>query len=94
MRGEREDGRKGGKMGEGCIFSEDGRGGEGRYAQTVEIYGQTSRLRTSSTGDDPPDGDRTEQVGMGAGAGVGTGCGLAGVVSVNPSRRRFRTLRG
>lgn len=42
----------------------EGRRG-GRYMD------RSSRLRTRSTGDDPPDGDRTERVGMRAGQAQG-----------------------
>ena len=73
--------------GEGEIRT-DGRGG-GRYKD------RGSRLRGGqSTGEDPPDGDRTEGVGMGWGASAGDVRGPTGVVSANPNSRRFRTLRG
>ena len=79
MRGEREDGGKRAKTREGNIFfifekmKEGERGDTHRREGRREIYGQTSRLRTRSTGDDPPDGDRTEGVGMEGGAGAGVG---------------------
>ena len=66
---------------------------KGRYAQTGggdgDIWTEVLRLRTRSTGDDPPDGDRTERVGMRAGAGPGVDWNLTGVVSANPSRQSF-----
>jgi hypothetical protein len=72
VRGTREEVRKRESRREGNIFSKMKVKEKGRYAQTGGEEGgytdRSSRLRTRSTGDDPPDGDRTERVGMGAGA--------------------------
>ena len=76
MRGECEDGGKGERGRRGAFSGKMGGEEKGRYAQTG---GKEGDIWTDFSAEDqlywrwPPDGDRTEQVGMGAGAGVGVG---------------------